>query len=117
MLLRLPAHQLTRLGFLHALDLNLLDDHVAAADGGHDFLGFYAGIRQRRLDRLRDDAGVHDLALDDRICLKGLDRDPRELRLTLGVIDDRDLDEARADIETVGAAFATEECHGGEKDG
>ena len=31
-----PAHQLARLLFLHALDLDLLDDDVAAADGGDD---------------------------------------------------------------------------------
>ena len=35
-LLGFPPHQLARLLFLHALDLDLLDDHVAAADGGDD---------------------------------------------------------------------------------
>ena len=35
-LLGFPAHQLARLLLFHALDLDFLDDHVAAADGGHD---------------------------------------------------------------------------------
>ena len=35
-LLGLPADDLARLGFLHPVHGDLLDDHVAAADGGHD---------------------------------------------------------------------------------
>jgi hypothetical protein len=42
-LLRFPAHQLTRLLLLHALDLDLLDDHVATAHGGHDLLALDVG--------------------------------------------------------------------------
>ena len=64
-LLGFPAHQLARLLFLDALGLDLLDDHVAAADGGDDVLGLDAGGVERGADRVGDDARVHHFALDD----------------------------------------------------
>ena len=80
-LLRFPAHQLARLLLLHALDLDLLDDHVAAADGGDDLLRLDAGRGERALDRLGDDAGIHHFAFDDGVGEQRRDRDLDELRL------------------------------------
>jgi hypothetical protein len=93
-LFRFPAHQLARLLFLHALDLDFLDDHVATADGGDDVTSLDTALLQRHADRVRHDAGVHDLALDDGIRQERRDDDARELRLAATVVDDRDLDES-----------------------
>src|SRR3954468_8486205 len=111
MLLGFPAHQLARLLFLDPLDLSFLDDHIAAADGGHDLLRLDAGTVQGGLDGLGDHAGVHDLALDDRVLHYRLDRDLRELRPLLRMIDNSHLDQTGADIEPDSRAFATEQCH------
>src|SRR5580698_5303853 len=54
-LLGFPAHQLARLRFLDALDLNLLDDDVAATDGGGDVFRLHAGHLQRGTDRIGHD--------------------------------------------------------------
>ncbi len=66
-LLGFPADDFAGLGFLHPIHRDLLDDHVAAADGGDDLLGLDAGRRHEALDGLGHDAGVHDFALDDRV--------------------------------------------------
>ena len=65
MLLRFPSHQLARLLLFDAFDLDFFDDDIATTDGGHDMLRLDSGRGQRRLDRFGDDAGVHDLALDN----------------------------------------------------
>ena len=54
-LLGLPADHLAGFGLLHPIHVDLLDDHVAAADGGHDLLGLDAGGGQQALDGLGDD--------------------------------------------------------------
>jgi hypothetical protein len=113
-LLRLPPHELTRLRFFHALDLNLLDDHVATADGGNDVLRRDACGVERALNCFSDHARVHDLTLDDRVLHQRLDRDLRELRFPFGMVDDRDLDQAGADVEANGGALTAEESHVGE---
>ena len=108
-LLRFPAHQLARLLLLHALDLDLLDDHVAAADGGHDVLALDVGGGERALNRFRDDARVHHFAFDDGVGEQWHDGDLDQLRLLLGVIDDRDLDESRPDVQADRGFLATEQ--------
>jgi hypothetical protein len=54
-LLRFPADHLARLGLLHPIHADLLDDHVTTAHGGHDLLGLDAGGRHEVLDRLGDE--------------------------------------------------------------
>jgi hypothetical protein len=104
--------QLARLLLLHTVDLDLLDDHVAAAHGGDDGLGLRAGAGERGADRVGDDAGVHDLALDDRIREQRRDRHLHELGLAAAVVDDRDLDETGADVEADRCLLLAEERHG-----
>ena len=111
-LLRFPSHQLARLLLLDALDLDTLDDHVAAADGGHDLLAFHVRRGERALDRFGDDAGIHHLTFHDRVGEQRHDRDLDQLRLLLGVIDDRDLDESRPDVQADRGFLSTEQCHG-----
>ena len=62
-----PANHFAGLRFLHPVHLDLLDDHVAAADRGHDLLGLDPGGGEETLDGIRDDARVHDFAFDDRV--------------------------------------------------
>jgi len=112
-LLRFPANELTRLCFLHTIDLNFLDDHVASADGGHDTLALDAGGGERGTNRVGDDARVHHFTFDDRVCEQGRDRDLHELRIAATVIDDCYLDETGADIESDCRLLATEERHVG----
>ena len=44
-LVRFPADHLARLGLLHPIHLDLLDDHVAPAHGDHDFLRLESALR------------------------------------------------------------------------
>ena len=111
MLLCFPAHELARLLFLDALGLNLLDHHVAPADGGDDVLGADAGIIECGTDRIGHDAGIHHFAFDDCVGLKLCNRDFHQLGCSLAVIDYRDLDEARSNIETDCRFPAAEERH------
>ena len=111
-LLRFPSHQLARLLLLDALDLDPLDDHVAAADGGHDLLALHVRRSERALDRFGDDAGIHHFTFDDGVGEQRHDRDLDQLRLLLGVIDDRDLDESRPDVQADRGFLSTEQCHG-----
>ena len=113
MLLRFPANQLARLRFLHTVDLNFLDDHVASADGGHDALALDAGGGERGANRVGDDAGIHHFTFDDRIGEQRCDGDLHELRVAATVIDDGDLDESGSDIESDCRLLATEERHDG----
>jgi hypothetical protein len=93
-LLGFPPHELTRLRLAHAFDLNLLDDHIATPDGGHDRFRPDVGARERALNRFGDDARVHHLAFHDGVGQQRSHGDAHELRLTLGVVDDRHLDQA-----------------------
>ena len=108
MLLGFPAHQLARLLLLDALDLNLLDDDVAAADGGDDMLGAGGRSIERDSYRVGDDSRIHDLALDDGVGWEHGDGDFDELRLAASMIDDGYLDESGADIESDCGLLATE---------
>ena len=111
-LLGFPAHQLARLLLLDALYLNFLDDDVAAADGGDDRLRRHTRFGERGLNRFGNDARVHHFAFDDRVGEQRRDRHANELWLALRMIDDSDLDQARADVETDGCLFPTEQGHG-----
>src|SRR5262249_45924279 len=111
-LLRFPPHQLARLLLLHTLDGDLLDDHVATADGGHDVLRRDTRVAQCGLNRIGDDARVHDVAVDDCIGKQWRNRDSSQLRLTPRMIDHRDFDQPRANIETDGLLVPTEQTHG-----
>ncbi len=91
-LLRFPANELTRLCFLHTIDLNFLDDHVAPTDGGDDALPLDAGGTERGANRVGDDAGIHHFTFDDRVCEQRCDRDLHELRIATTMIDDCYLD-------------------------
>ncbi len=110
-LLGLPAHQLAGLGLLHAFDLDLLDDHVAATDRSHHVLAGDAGLLQAGGDRIGHDPGVHNFAFDDGVRQKRRDRHPNQLGLRLAVIDHRDLDQAGSDVESDGCLLATEKRH------
>jgi hypothetical protein len=110
-LLGLPPHQLARLLLLDALDLNFLNDDVAPTDTRHDRRRLHAGRGERRLDRVGDDAGIHHLALDDRVGEQRSDGNPHELGLALRMVDDGDLDQAGADIETNGCSLSTQKSH------
>ena len=46
-----------------------------------------AGAGQCRLNRVGDDARVHDFAFDDRVGEQRRDRDANELRLALRMVD------------------------------
>ena len=111
-LLGFPSHQLARLLLLDALDLNFLNDDVASADGGDDRFRRHAGAGERGLNRLGDDARVHDFAFDDGVGEQRRDGHANELGLALRVVDDSDLDQARTDVETDGCLFPTEQGHG-----
>ena len=74
-------------------------------------LRLHARGGERALDRFGDDAGIHDFALDDGVGEQRHDRGLDELRLLLGVIDDRDLDQSGADVEADRGFLATEQCH------
>src|SRR2546430_13707345 len=108
-LLGLPADHLTGVGFLHPVHLDLLDDDVPASHRRDDRFLLHPGRGKQPPDRLRDDPGVHDLALDDGVGghLGGVHLG--ELRLAAGVVDHHQLDDAGADIEADGGFFATQE--------
>jgi hypothetical protein len=110
-LLGLPADHLAGVGFLHPIHRDLLDDHVAAADGGYDVLGLDAGRRQALLDGLGHDTGVHDFPLDDRVVTDRGKRDLRQYRTTSGVRDGNELDQAATDVQPDGRCLAPEESH------
>ncbi len=111
MLLCFPPHELARLFFLHPLRLDLLDHDVAAADGGNDVLSAHACVVERGADRIGNNSGIHHLTLDDCVRLKLGDRDFHELGRALAVIDYRDLDEARSNVETYCRFPAAKERH------
>jgi hypothetical protein len=114
-LLRLPSHEFACLLLLHALDLDLLDDDVASADGGDDVLGLEPRLLDGAADGIGDDARIHDLAFDDGVGEQRRDHDLGEFRFATSVIDDRDLDEPRADVEADRRLPATEERHNDER--
>ncbi len=111
-LFRFPPYYVARLVLPGAGDLNLLDDYVAAADSGDHILERHTGGNERILYGAGDDAGIHDLALDDRIRDQWADRDLHQLGLALGVVNDRDLDEPGSNVEANRRLFPTEEHHG-----
>ena len=114
MLLGFPAHQLARLLLLHTLDLNLLDDDVAATDSGDDALDAFQldfGLLERVAHRVSDDRRVHDFTLDDRVGEQWRDRDLGQLGFGPAVIDHGYFDETRADVESDRRFLAAEERH------
>ena len=112
-LLRFPAHQLARLLLLHALDLDLLDDHVAAADGGDDLL---ASSRPAAASALWIASATMPGSITSPSTMasasSGTTATLTSSGSLLGVIDDRDLDQARPDVEADRGFLATEQCHG-----
>ena len=100
MLFRFPSHELARLLLLDALDLDLLDDDVAAADGGHDVAGRHASRLHRGLDRVRDDLGIHHLALDNCVGEERGDGHLHQFGLGAGMVNHGHFDEAGPDIES-----------------
>ena len=58
-----------------------------------------------------DEHRVHDFAFDDRVLDQRTGRDLHDLGLRLRVVDDDQLDEAAADVETGGQFVTAEECH------
>jgi hypothetical protein len=108
-LLGLPADHLARLGFLHPVHCDLLDDHVAAADGGHDLLGLDAARGHEAADRVGDQALVHDLAFDDGVVDDFRRGDLREDRLAAPMRDLHELDQPAADVQGHGGLLPTEQ--------
>jgi len=107
-LLGLPADDVVGVRLVHPIDLDLLDDHVPAADGHDHALLLDARRDEEALDRLRHHAGVHDLPLDDGVRQHVRDGHLREGGAAGPVIDDRDLDEAAADVEPNRLCLPTE---------
>ena len=110
-LLGLPADDLAGLGLLHPVHRDLLDDHVAPADGGDDLFRLDARGGHESLDRFGHEGGVHDLALDDGIVHDGGERDLGEDRSARGMGDRDELDQAAADVEADRRRIAPEESH------
>ncbi len=98
-LLGFPADHLAGVAFFHAVHLNLLDDHVAAAHCRDDFLLLDAGCGQETANRLRNDARVHDLALDNGVGRHLGGRDLHQLGLGARMVHHHQLDDAGADVE------------------
>ena len=96
MLLRFPPHHLRSIAFLHAVDLNLLDDHVSTAHGNHHTLLLDAG--KQTPDRFGHHRMVHHLSLYDGIGQNRRRRNTGQLRLTAAVVYDHDLDEPAANV-------------------
>ena len=111
MLLGFPPHELACLLFLDALGLDLLYDHITSADGGHDVLRLHVSGIESCTNCIGYDAGIHDLAFDDRIGLQLGDGNLYELRRSLSMVHYCDLDEARTDIETYCRFLTAEERH------
>ena len=111
-LLGFPPHELARLTLLDALHLYLLDDDIATADCRDDGATFDIGFGERGLNGVCDDAGIHHLALDDGVGEQWRHGRADELRLPFRVINDGDLYEAGADVETNRRFLPTEQCHG-----
>ena len=72
-----------------------------------------AGGCERSANCVCDDAGVHHLTFDDRVCEQRRDGDLDELRVAATMIDDCYLDQSGADIESDCGLLATEERHVG----
>ncbi len=64
-----------------------------------------------RRSRIGDQAGIHDLALDDRVRYERTHRDTANLGLVTGMIDNNDFYEAAADIQPYRLFAASEEAH------
>src|SRR5690606_10453779 len=92
--------------------MDLLDDHVASAHGGHDLLRLDADVREGSGNGFADERGVHHFAFDDCVRREWYDAGAQQLGLTPGVVDDCHLYMTRPDIEADRRLLATEECHG-----
>jgi hypothetical protein len=101
----------SRASDLHPVHGDLLDDHVAAADGGHDLLGLDSSRAQQTLDRIGHDARIHDLAFHDGIIHHRGIGHLGEDRFARTVIDGDELDQPAADVEGHRGPFPTEERH------
>ena len=114
-LLRFPTDDFPGVGFLHPIHLDRLDDHVASPDADHDVALGQALLIEDRVDSLRDQAGIHDLAFDDRVGAERAHDEPLDQGLAARMIDYGDLDETAPDVEANRAfpAAETERCHTG----
>ena len=99
MLLGLPPYHLHGVALLHSIDLDLLDDHVTAANGDYYFLGLDPSGLKEAADGIRDHTGIHDLALDYRVGEDGSNCHPAQDRLALGVVDLDELDQPAANVQ------------------
>ena len=88
MLFGFPPHQFARLCFLHAFNLNFLDDDVSSAYRGDDLLRLHAECIECLTDGVGDDAVVHHVAFNDGCVVEGGDDDLDEFRRASGVVDD-----------------------------
>src|SRR5436190_1274844 len=114
-LLGLPPDHLPGVPFLHPVHLDLLDDHVPAADRRHHRPLLDAGRGKQPPDRLRHEPGVHDLTLDDGIGGDLGCGNLHELRLAAGMVDHGQLDDAGTDIQAHRGFFAAQQPEEGHK--
>ena len=98
-LLGFPPNDLAGIGFFHPVHLDLLDDHIAAADRGDDRFALDAGGLEQTPNSLRNQAGVHDFALDDGVGGDFRCRDLSQLGFAPPMVDDHEFDDTGADIE------------------
>ena len=111
-LLGLPADHLTGVGFLHPIHLDLLDDHVVATHRRDDLLALQACFCHEVPDRLGDHAGIHHLALHDRVRKEGAHQSQQDFGAIPGVVDLDELDVAAPDVEPHRTPATTEKAHG-----
>src|SRR5690606_13976557 len=98
---------------LHALDVNLLDDHVAPAYRGHHLLSLDPDVEKCGAHRLANERRIHHLALHDGVRGEGDDARTDELRLSVRMIDHGHLHVTRTNVQADRRLLATEESHGG----
>src|SRR6185436_8439412 len=100
-LLRLPRDDLGQLLFGGGRDGDFLDDDAVAGEGDGDVGTLHFAGAERFLNRLDDEAGVHDGAVHDRLRRERLDGHVLELvALAFSeLLELHDLDGARTDVE------------------
>ena len=98
-LLGFPPDDFAGIPFFHPVHLNLLDDDVTAPHGRNDGFALDAGGFEQPPNSLRNQAGVHDLALDDRIGGDFGCRDFGQLSFAAPMVNDHELDDTGADIQ------------------
>jgi len=111
MLLGLPADHLARIVRAHAIHLDLLDDHVMSTHRRNHVALLEAAALDYCAQRLCDEDGIHDLALDDCVGHQRAGCYLDDLGLGLRVVDHDQLHEAAANVETGRELALAEESH------